>query len=310
VDRGALQRLAVEQGGLFTVDQARACGYSAKVIRRRIALGEWRPASGRVLTATAGRLSPRLTDRAVSLAVPDAVLTAVSAARIHGLPLPGPDWRWSGSCALTSSRISLGPAAVRLLRDPVAARDVLLIDGMLVAGRQRAVFDLLRTVPVEVGRDLLDTALQRRWLSLSELAARVRAHCGRRDAPRLVDLVQYAAAGAQSAAERLAIQVLRRAGITGWAANRDIHNARGEVIARGDLVFALSRLVVEIDGRAHHVTPEQFQRDRDRQNRLVAAGWTVLRFTWHDLTRRPDRVGEAVKIAIGYPKAPRTGTSG
>ena len=28
----------------------------------------------------------------------------------------------------------------------------------------------------------------------------------------------------------------------------------------------------------------------DRKNRLVAAGWTVLRFTWWDLTQRPDYV--------------------
>jgi very-short-patch-repair endonuclease len=38
-------------------------------------------------------------------------------------------------------------------------------------------------------------------------------------------------------------------------------------------------LVIEVDGWAYHRTPDRFQRDRERQNRLVAAGWTVLRFT-------------------------------
>jgi very-short-patch-repair endonuclease len=59
------------------------------------------------------------------------------------------------------------------------------------------------------------------------------------------------------------------------------------VIGVGDFVFRDVRLVIEIDGLAFHVTPEQFQADRHRQNRLMAAGWTVLRFTWRDLTERP-----------------------
>jgi len=58
------------------------------------------------------------------------------------------------------------------------------------------------------------------------------------------------------------------------------------LIGIGDLVFESARLVVEIDGRAYHVTPERFEHDRRRQNRLMAAGWTVLRFTWRDLTER------------------------
>ena len=56
------------------------------------------------------------------------------------------------------------------------------------------------------------------------------------------------------------------------------------------MVFPGAKLVVEVDGLAHHVTPDRFQADRQRQNRLVAAGWTVLRFTWRDLTERPGYV--------------------
>jgi very-short-patch-repair endonuclease len=61
------------------------------------------------------------------------------------------------------------------------------------------------------------------------------------------------------------------------------------------VVFASAKLVVEVDGLAFHVTPERFQRDRQRQNRLVAAGWTVLRFTWMDLTERPSYVVASVR---------------
>ena len=50
-------------------------------------------------------------------------------------------------------------------------------------------------------------------------------------------------------------------------------------------------------------TPDQFRRDRVRQNRLVAAGWTVVRFTWRDLTERPDYVIATV-AAVLDPRRP------
>ncbi len=60
--------------------------------------------------------------------------------------------------------------------------------------------------------------------------------------------------------------------------------------AQLDLAFPDVLLAIEIDGWAWHSDPERFQRDRRRQNLLVATGWTVLRFTWADLVERPDQV--------------------
>jgi len=40
------------------------------------------------------------------------------------------------------------------------------------------------------------------------------------------------------------------------------------------------------------------QDDRTRQNRLVNAGCAVLRFTWQDLTERPDLVARQVLAAL------------
>jgi very-short-patch-repair endonuclease len=65
-----------------------------------------------------------------------------------------------------------------------------------------------------------------------------------------------------------------------------------------DVAFGQVRLAIEVDGWAFHTTPARFQRDRQRQNRLVAAGWTVLRFTWHDLTDRPDYVLATVRALL------------
>jgi very-short-patch-repair endonuclease len=90
------------------------------------------------------------------------------------------------------------------------------------------------------------------------------------------------------------LSLLRRSGVTGGQANIEIRDSRG-VIGVADVAFKAARLVVELDGWAFHTTPERFQRDRERQNRLVAAGWTVLRFTWRDLIERPDYVMASVR---------------
>lgn len=54
-----------------------------------------------------------------------------------------------------------------------------------------------------------------------------------------------------------------------------------------------------MDGRAWHSAGDRFQRDRTRQNALVAAGYTVLRFTWFDVTERPEYVIRTVREMIG-----------
>lgn len=69
------------------------------------------------------------------------------------------------------------------------------------------------------------------------------------------------------------------------------------MIARADVLFRSERLVIEVDGYAYHGR-QRFQEDRTRQNRLVAHGYTVLRFTWADLTQRPDEVSAQVRATL------------
>jgi very-short-patch-repair endonuclease len=53
-----------------------------------------------------------------------------------------------------------------------------------------------------------------------------------------------------------------------------------------------------VDGWAWHVDVERFGRDRRKQNALEVAGWTVLRFTWHDLTQRPEAVIAEIRAVM------------
>lgn len=284
VDQCQLRRVARNQGGLFTRAQAATCGYSPYQIRRRVAAGQWSAVDGPVLAERGLRLTPDIRDRAAALAVPGAVLAGASAARQWRIPVPDRRiYLWIGAL-----RRAPRPG-VTYLRDPLPSRETSRFEGVPLTVPARTIVDCLRFLDDPAATTLLDRALQVGWISLDDLTERVRDHTGRRGAPRLARLVAATAVGARSAAERAAIRLLRAAGIRGWRANEPIFDAAG-LIGVGDLVFQAHQLVVELDGQAYHTTAERFQRDRDRQNRLVAAGWTVLRFTWRDLTERPSYV--------------------
>ncbi|HEX6311800.1 MAG TPA: DUF559 domain-containing protein, partial [Acidimicrobiia bacterium] len=55
---------------------------------------------------------------------------------------------------------------------------------------------------------------------------------------------------------------------------------------------------VELDGDTHHYGERAERRDRSRENDLGVIGIRVLRFDWHDVTKRPDYVVQTVRMAL------------
>ena len=62
-----------------------------------------------------------------------------------------------------------------------------------------------------------------------------------------------------------------------------------------DFAWRDARLIVEVDGHAYHRSPSAFENDRARDVTLAVAGWTVLRFTWAQVTGRPAWVAGAIR---------------
>ena len=77
-----------------------------------------------------------------------------------------------------------------------------------------------------------------------------------------------------------------------------VRDAAGVVLGRADLAWPQRKVLVEFDGDVHRQR-DVFVRDLRRQNRLVAAGWTVLRFTSADVLGRPDEVLAEIRRALG-----------
>ena len=59
-------------------------------------------------------------------------------------------------------------------------------------------------------------------------------------------------------------------------------------------------LVVETDGAGSHLTPYSFEDDRERDTFLREAGYEVRRFTYRQITERPDWVAARLEAALTY----------
>lgn len=167
-------------------------------------------------------------------------------------------------------------------------RDLTEVDGLAVTGRELTVLD----AAVDLGVKVMDSALLTKQVTIADLDAVQRRNAGRRGSPRARAMLEAMSSGARSEAERRTVTLLRSSELTGWANN--VH-ACGYLL---DIAFEAAKVAIEIDGMAFHSDAKAFQNDRTRQNVLVANGWIVLRFTWRDLTHRPDSVLAQIRNAL------------
>lgn len=278
-------RLAERQHGLVTRRQFVELGCADRTLRRRVEDGVWIPVGRGVfrLRGTDDNLATR--SRAVALQVPDCVLTGPSAAAIRG-----PEGPWAsvglGALPFVVGRWHRGVAARFVTHPGITHANV---GGIQIADRVSTTIDLVRFLPLASARTVAYRAAQTGLVSSQDLAVaceRLVRHSG---APQLRVIAADVAAGVQSEAERTVIGLLKRAGLGGWTTQHPVDLPDGTT-ALLDLAFSEARLAIEIDGRSFHVDPAQFELDRRRQNSLVRAGWTVLRFTWADISDRPRSV--------------------
>ncbi|MDN4475927.1 type IV toxin-antitoxin system AbiEi family antitoxin domain-containing protein [Demequina sp. SYSU T00192] len=136
---------------------------------------------------------------------------------------------------------------------------------------------------------IVDAALSRGLLRRGDIAG-FTATGGERRA----FLLRHASAASGSLLETMTGLILRRARIP-FAQQVEI-----EGLGRVDFVVD-GRLIVEVDGRATHDTPEQFVEDRRRDRAAAIRGYRVLRFTYGDVIRRPDTVLADVRSALAAP---------
>ena len=150
----------------------------------------------------------------------------------------------------------------------------------------RTLLDLAETLsPRELERAYEEAQILR-LVRPAELRSALEHERGRRGAPAIRALIDQDRKPAltRSEAEARLLALLRAADLPPTATNARI--GRHEI----DFLWRPQRLVVEVDGYASHAHRAAFERDRQRDAELQAAGYRVVRVTWGQVADRPEAV--------------------
>jgi hypothetical protein len=101
----------------------------------------------------------------------------------------------------------------------------------------------------------------------------------------------------RSTLEERFLAICRGAGLPPDAVNAWVPHPEGGG-AEADFLWREQRLIVEVDGREVHTTHGAFERDRRRDQRLMLAGWRVVRFTWRQVYFEPAYVADTLKALL------------
>ncbi len=294
-----LAALTAMQHGAFSLAQARESGLGERAVRSRIDRGEWIRLHAGVLALAGAPASWSRSIHAACLAVPSGTVSHESAGCVH-------DVRYlvDPPIVLTVPHATHRPSSVRIHQSrEIGARYVTTLDGLPVTTLARTMFDLAGVLRADRYRRVLDGELARDRVSVPDLVRTADWLCRRgrpgsaRFRAELIARSDGLVVG-DSKLETAFLDLLRcnRRLLPGTQVR--IH-WRDRLIGRADFAWETQRLIVELDGRRGHAQLTDFELDRRRDQLAAMAGWTVVRITWTQLTRRPDEVLELIDVLLG-----------
>jgi Protein of unknown function (DUF559) len=236
----------------------------------------------------------RLRCAGVALLLPErTAIGGHSAAGWYGAPFAGP---WDPVTVLRPpSVLWKGPREVRVHQTELAASDVSVRDCVPVTSALRTAWDVASLEPLATAVAALDAMVRSRAVRTTDLTTMADGGTGRwgvAKVRRAVSLVDPRAESAPESRVRVALV------LAGLEPVPQYEVRAGEaLLGRVDFAWPEARLVVEYEG-AHHFEGAQIARDDARFERLIAAGWRVIRLSSADL-RDLDAVVARVRAALG-----------
>ncbi|WP_176523040.1 endonuclease domain-containing protein [Blastococcus aggregatus] len=229
-------------------------------------------------------------------APPGAVLSHLTAAALwrFEVPLVGDDRRVHLSVPPGSRVRSRADRVVHA--SPVPGPETRRLHGLLVTSASRTWMDLAAVVPPAALLAVTDQMLARRFPA-DEFPAVVARARGRRGVATARAVMSLGDPLAGSPMESVLRWILLEAGLP-CPVLQHVIRARGRFLGQVDMAWPDRRVLVEFDGEVHRER-RVFVDDVRRQNGLVLAGWTVLRFTSADVLGRPQHVLATIRAALG-----------
>ena len=295
----ALAERARPQLGLITWNQLLEAGLSPKQIQSRVAWGVLVPVHPSVYLVAAAPVTWEQRLLAACLAAgPSAVVSHRAAAELWEFDVPE-----RGLVEISVAR-PFDPRdrdVIRHRSTDLAPHHVTVRRGVPVTTPVRLLADIGAVVPW-LTQQIYDAGLVRK-LFTAACAERILTEVGRRGRRgvgplrRVVDRNALGDVRPDGLLELRMARLMRDHGLPPWVFQHEV--VAGGRRFRIDFAYPRVKLAIEVDGYAHHRTKEQMQRDLDRQNVLVSLGWTLLRFTWHDVVKRPEYVAAQILRVLG-----------
>jgi hypothetical protein len=296
VDRALLAKLLRQQHHVLTRAQAMACGLTDKALRHRTRPGgPWQPLLRGVYLAQTGKPGPDQLDvAAVLYGGPGSVVTGAAALWRFGFKMPRPK-SVDVLVPATSKRTSSG--FVRVYRCARMPEPYCVSGPIRFARVPRAVADAARGLTsLPDARAMVAGAVQRQWCSLAELSQELTQGPIVGSALLRRVLIEVAD-GIRSSAEGDLHDLITRAGLPAPMYNARLF-AGTRLLAVADAWWPAAAVAAEVDSRAWHLSPEDWEHTLARHATMTAAGILVLHFTPRQIRTQPTDVAATIRAAL------------
>lgn len=173
--------------------------------------------------------------------------------------------------------------------------DIVQMDLIPVTSAPRTVVDLGASAPMGTVARCLDTGLRKSLFTLLDVDLFVMrvARSGRTGVGIIRPLLDERRSWqgiTDSDLEDMFRRIVEPAPVMMPDAQHIVLESDGTFMGRFDFAYPETYSLFELDSEGWHMDPVSFQRDREKQNRAHALGWTVYRFTYRQLRDDPNSV--------------------
>jgi predicted transcriptional regulator of viral defense system len=293
--------LGLGQHGVFDLDQLREAGLSATAVHKRVARSRLHRIYVRVYSLVPLDLLPR--DGRFMAAVLACGPGAALSHRSAGTHLELVNSARARIDVTIPTRVPRRHTGIEIHRSTTLTEaDVTSMKGIPCTTVARTLFDMsdvLRRRPLERAFDQAEVMGVFNLLGIEDQLRRNPTRPAATKVRALLNEHYVGSSATDSDFEELMFPLFRAAGLPIPRTRYFVILDDGEPAIRRDFVWPDHRLNVETDGKRVHGTAQAFERDRYNDQRMLAAGWRVIRITWKQLKADPHRVVALIAQLLG-----------